>query len=76
MAQWRSLRGQWRLGLKSIFTWGMVLLIAENLPTHRGCGDDPDLSIILAQTVKNPNEIERGYTLDEEEIVSGYSQSG
>jgi hypothetical protein len=54
----------------------MVLLIAENLPTHRGCGDDPDLSIILAQTVKNPNEIERGYTLDEEEIVSGYSQSG
>jgi hypothetical protein len=41
-------------------TWGMVLFIGENSSTRRGCGDDPDVSLMRAQTVKNPYEIERG----------------
>jgi hypothetical protein len=28
------------------FTWGMALFIGETPSTHRGCGDDPDLSQI------------------------------
>jgi hypothetical protein len=42
------------------FARGMALFIWETPSTRRGRRDDPDLSLIRAQTVMNPNEIERG----------------
>jgi hypothetical protein len=41
------------------FARGMALFIGENPSTHRGRGDDTDLSLTRAQTATDPNKIER-----------------
>jgi hypothetical protein len=61
-ARWRRLGRQWRLGLRSN-SHGDGPTYRGNPSTRRGRGDDPDLSLIRAQTTKNPNEIERGIKL-------------